>query len=171
MALIVEDGTGLSNAESYISVVDASTYHSSRNNTTWTGIDSVLEAALRRATEYIDLVYRTQWQGRRILEAQALDFPRYGVVDSDGYTLASTEVPIGIIRATAELALRALTDDILPDVKTPGTLKVELVEMPGPLKRLRRYEGGSQTKKYSEIDLLVQEYLENGSSFPEAERG
>jgi hypothetical protein len=35
MALIVEDGTGLANAESYVSVADATTYHANIGNTAW----------------------------------------------------------------------------------------------------------------------------------------
>ncbi len=38
MSLIVEDGTGLSTAESYISVADATTYHTDRGNATWNNI-------------------------------------------------------------------------------------------------------------------------------------
>ena len=38
MALIVEDGTGLANAESYVSVADATTYHTNYGNTAWTAI-------------------------------------------------------------------------------------------------------------------------------------
>ncbi len=38
MALIVEDGTGLSTAESYISVADATTYHTARGNSSWNDI-------------------------------------------------------------------------------------------------------------------------------------
>ena len=40
MTLIVEDGTGLANAESYVSVADATTYHANIGNTAWAAITS-----------------------------------------------------------------------------------------------------------------------------------
>ena len=74
MALVVEDGTGLSTAESYISVADADTYHSDRGNALWTGTDAVKEEALRQATEYLDATY--DWKGSISLTTQALNWPR-----------------------------------------------------------------------------------------------
>lgn len=54
MALIVEDGTGLADAESYLSVADADTYHADRNNEAWQDYSTAeKEAALRKATQYI----------------------------------------------------------------------------------------------------------------------
>ena len=40
MSIVVEDGTGKANAESFISVTDASTYHSARGNMAW---DEIVE--------------------------------------------------------------------------------------------------------------------------------
>ena len=57
MSLIVEDGTGLDTAESYVSVVDAGTYCTAHGLTAWTGTDGVKESALRNATQYIDTMY------------------------------------------------------------------------------------------------------------------
>ena len=49
MSLIVEDGTGKSTSESYISVADASTYFAARAVTSWAALatDALREAALR----------------------------------------------------------------------------------------------------------------------------
>lgn len=40
MSLIVEDGTGLPDAESYASVAFADAYFTARNNSAWTGTDA-----------------------------------------------------------------------------------------------------------------------------------
>ncbi len=85
MSIIVEDGTGLATAESYISVADASTYFTARGNTTWDALDegeatAAREAALRLATDYMTAVYRDRWEGVRYTEGQALCWPRSGVV-------------------------------------------------------------------------------------------
>ncbi len=51
--------TGVSGADynSYISVEDADAYHTDRANTDWTGTTATKQAALIRATDYIDTVY------------------------------------------------------------------------------------------------------------------
>src|SRR4051794_18796289 len=117
MSLIVEDGTGLAGAESYISVVDATAYHAARGNTSWASLasDTVREQLLRKATAYMVQVYRAAWAGYRFSTTQALDWPRSYVPIPDalgGYGsipayLAWTVVPNDVKNACAELALRA----------------------------------------------------------------
>lgn len=110
MALVVEDGTGLSNAESYLSVTDANTYFTNLGTTAWTGTDAVKEAVLRKATQYLDATY--SWAGTIASTTQALNWPREGVEDSQGRDLDNT-VPRAIENATAELALAALSGDLV----------------------------------------------------------
>ena len=50
MALIVEDGSGKLDSESYISVADCTTYCTAHGLTAWTGTDAAKETALRNAT-------------------------------------------------------------------------------------------------------------------------
>ena len=84
MALIVEDGTGKSDAESFISVADADTYHSNRGNTDWASLlTAAKEQNLRKATDYICQVYRMKWAGTRVNGTQALDWPRAYVLRDD----------------------------------------------------------------------------------------
>lgn len=112
MALIVEDGTGLSNAESFASVAFANTYHTNRGNALWTGTDAVKEAALRKATDYIQAKYYPRWGGSRMTDAQALDWPRDYVVRSNSLTgtiyWPNNAVPNDVAVATCILALKSL---------------------------------------------------------------
>lgn len=114
MALVVEDGTGLATAESYISVADADTRATAFGNTAWTGTDADKEAALRRATAYLEQQYRSRWKGTRLMRAQALSWPRYGAI-VDGWDIPSTEVPTDVANACADLAVRALTATLTAD--------------------------------------------------------
>ena len=82
MSLIVEDGTGKVDAESYQSVSAADTYFSNVGNSLWTGSTAVKEAALRKATIYLDSTY--QWQGSIFSLEQSLNWPRLGVYDYQG---------------------------------------------------------------------------------------
>jgi hypothetical protein len=85
MALIVETGQAGSTSESFASVADADLYHSNRGNTAWAAIASTAlkEAALRKATDYMEQSYRLRWLGYRHTEAQALSWPRDEVQRSD----------------------------------------------------------------------------------------
>lgn len=115
MALTVEDGTGLSNADALISESYADNYHTAQGNTTWTGDDK--EAAIRRASAY--LTDRVRWQGYKVNErSQAMAWPRSGVVDVDGYSIPEDEVPDEVKRACAEIALVELV--------TPGAMSPQV---------------------------------------------
>ena len=153
MSLIVEDGTGKSDAESYISVADADTYHSKRGNTAWAALATeTKEVLLRKAADYMVQVYRTQWAGARKFDNQGLDWPRYDVPKFDspsGYGsypayYLDTIVPGEVKVACAELAYKANIEDLAPDIERltkrekVGTLEVEYDNNQGvPYKRYR----------------------------------
>lgn len=106
MALIVEDGTGLPDAEAYISVADADAYFAARGNAVWAALDTPQkEAALRLGADYMGAVYGPKWCGKRLTDTQALDWPRTG---REG-------VPEAARRANAELAVRASAGQLMAD--------------------------------------------------------
>lgn len=77
MALIVEDGTGLPDAEAYASVAFCDDYFAARGNTAWAAMGTpTKEAALRLGCDYMEAVYAQQWAGRRTSATQALSWPR-----------------------------------------------------------------------------------------------
>lgn len=162
MAIIVEDGSGLSTAESYLSVADCGTYHTNRGNAAWTGADSAKEIALRKATQYLDAVYGRSFQGTRVTVTQALAFPRYDV-EIDGFVLTSTTIPQKLKDATAELAVRALTEDLLADQDTPGSIESESVTV-GPISTSTTYAGGrAQQAAYPYVEALIAELIGGGT--------
>lgn len=157
MALVVEDGTGLATAESFISVADADARHTALGNTAWTGTEAVKEAALRRATAYMEQSYRSRWKGTRLLRDQALSWPRYGA-EADGYTLESTYVPDDIANACADLALRALTADLNSDL-TRAVIRDKV----GPLET--EYAPHSpEAVRYRSIDMALAPYLKGSGA-------
>lgn len=159
MSIIVEDGTGKADSESYISVADASTYHSNRGNAAWASLasDTVREQCLRKATEYMQATYRQRWQGLRVLTTQALDWPRYDV-EVDGYAVASDIVPVEVQRACADLALKASTADLLADL-TQGVKSKKV----GPIE-VTYDENSSRSKQYLSIDRMLAPYLATNGS-------
>jgi hypothetical protein len=158
VALEVEDGTGKSNSESYISVADASTRHTNLGNTAWTGTDAVKEAALRRATIYMEQAYRQRWAGTRVTPEQALSWPRYITGLIDGHPVASNVVPADVANACADLALRAIADDLNADLE-----RAIVREKVGPLET--EYDRNSpQAKRYRAVDMALAPYLKGSSA-------
>jgi hypothetical protein len=155
VALIVEDGTGIEDAESYLSVTEANSYHAAHGNSAWTGVDTVKEAALRKATTYLDGVYGSRWPGvKRTLE-QALLWPRSYGYDREDYALADDAVPAPVQQATAELALRALSEELIADLERGG--RISRVKV-GPIEE--EYErGASPLKTYPWIDAILDPLL------------
>ena len=81
--MIVENGTGLPNADSYVSVEFADSYFSARGVSGWVALTTEQkEQFLIRATDFIDSIY--QWCGRKATSEQSLRFPRVNLIDYEG---------------------------------------------------------------------------------------
>lgn len=147
MALTVEDGTGLSTAEAYISVSDADAYHAARGNTAWAALTATAkEQALRRAADYMNAVYGGAWRGSRLTLTQALDWPRTCVI-------VPTPVPSEIARANAELAARAAAGDLLAD--QGAQVASETV---GPVS-VTYAAGARQATRYALVEAMLSRWL------------
>lgn len=134
MALVTEDGTGRADAESFCTVSFADGYHAARGNDLWGPLlTAEKEAALRRATDYIEATYGLRWIGAAITATQALSWPRYYAARAGLYPYsywASNAVPILLQRACAELAFRAASDDLAPDQgRLTRREKVDVIEV------------------------------------------
>ncbi len=123
--LIVEDGTGKPDAESFASVAFADTYHANLGNDLWAGKTTPRkEILLRRATNYIQGIFATSFVGSAYSELQALAFPRVSY-EYAYRNLFSLGVPRNVAEATAELALIADTTELLPNI-TRGKKRVKV---------------------------------------------
>lgn len=154
--LTVEDGTGKTDADSYISTADADAYHDAIGNATWTGSAAQKEHALRKATQYMQQVYFDRWDGYRKTSTQALDWPREDVqIKGLRFVeyVTSTTIPQEVKNACASLALRALTDDLLADEERAVISEsVDVIST-------TYSEYSPQRKKYPEIDKMLAKYL------------
>lgn len=161
MSLIVEDGTGLADAESYLSVADAAIYHANMGtDAAWAavGATAVQEAMLRRATNYLRSRYYNMWEGSAVAAAQRLDWPRSGVPTRDGYgAIASNSVPEEVKNACAELALKAFSADLMPDQNQ--AVKREKI---GPIE-VEYSEYSPSSPSYVAIDAMLAPLLRAGA--------
>lgn len=169
MALITEDGTGLSNAESLCSVAVADTYHMSiGNESTWFFLSpAVKEQCLRKATAFMSGRYRARYSGARKITTQALDWPRSLVPIKDAISLAyygDTAVPLPVQHACASLALRASTSTLNADQKRSKS-SVTI----GPISTT--YDRFSPiANQYKEVDAMMAPYLAAGGGAVEMVR-
>lgn len=122
-------------------------YHENRGSSAWTAIgvtDEHREAALLRASEWIDAEFGSRFPGVRTEgRDQERAWPRVGsdgsvVTDLEGNEIDDDLVPIEVERATYAAALIELTD--------PGTLGADL-ERGGAVKRLK---AGSVEVEYAD---------------------
>lgn len=145
MALIVEDGSGLEDAESYASLAAADAYWGNYNNTVWAlASTAAKEAALRDATAYLD--ENVRWRGAKVSQTQGLGWPRVGAVDDEGFTIASNVIPTQLARATIRLAKEALSGDLMP-VNDAGMIKETSVKI-GDIEERKVYQdGGAPVQK------------------------
>lgn len=118
MALIVETGLGVFNADSYVGVDEADAYHLARGNELWGTIDPTRkENLLRQASDYITYIFGRAFIGGKAFNNQSLAFPRTQLAYYGNVTLISLGVPVAIREATSELALIAQTTPLMPTIQ------------------------------------------------------
>jgi hypothetical protein len=126
MALVLEDGSGLSTANAYVSLNDCAAYCVDHGLTFVTSPSSLGEQAIIRATAAIDATYRGRFPGYKAnLREQALEWPRQLAYDVEDNLIDGNEVPIEVVNATCEAAVRELESpgSVLPDLERGGSVK------------------------------------------------
>ncbi len=158
MTLVVEDGTVIDGADSYVTVDEANAYWFTRalaNDQSWVDAESAdKEAALRQATAFLDDAY--VWNGTVVDGGQDLQWPRAGIYDRNGYPLPTNEIPSRLKRAVFVLAKEALSGALIEVENRDATLKSKTVEVAGAIKESLSYADHTSTRKhYPEVDRLL----------------
>lgn len=106
MTIIVEDGTIVSGANSYITVSGVNNYCSAMGYTDWASAsDGTKEIALLKAMRYIDGL---KWKGVKYTQNQYTSWPRDEVYDVDERLVAYNTIPIKVIESVCEACMLAL---------------------------------------------------------------
>lgn len=160
-SFIPEDGTGLANANSYVPLAFADQYFLDRAVTTWTGADGDKQSALVRATDYVEGRFGDKFFGCKFVDTQALHFPTgSGMTDPTSGVLIPDVLPLKLLKAICEYAMRALTVTLAPDPVTDATgQRVQSTnEEVGPIKEAITYAVGGTIfvfKPYPAADMLL----------------
>ena len=148
MAFIVEDGTGLTDANSYASVQEYRDYASNRSIDVTSELDASIQGSLVRATDYVDLTYIYVGEQSNS-PIQALEFPR---------TLDEVDLllPTRVTKATIEMAFDLASGSNVFKDETKNI--TEIKEKVGPIETGTKY------------DVQSSLYRSNGARFPVADK-
>lgn len=98
MAIVVEDGTGVAGANSYISLADANA-HLAERAISVTLTDAQLLVAM-------DVLEAMNYDGYKVDPAQALQWPRYATYNRDGHINDSISIPAELPKALISIAVQ-----------------------------------------------------------------
>lgn len=177
MSLIIETGAIVPDANAYVDVAYVDAYWAQRADTVWIAegqpgapTTSAKEGAIIRATDYMEQVYRLLWKGSRRTKEQPLTWPRigvflgsptsnggYAIFDNQGWVIQYNEIPNPLKLASAELAKRALTTNLIPDLQPDDMGK--RMEKIGPLET--HWSGGRLNyAKFRAVEGYLQDIIE-----------
>lgn len=138
VTLIVEDGTGRSDANAIVSLAEFKAYFDGRGTSYSTYADDLLNAAIVRASSFLVNAY--VWQGQKInMRAQTMPFPRFGVTDREGWSIATNEIPHEVKAACCEIALY--------EAANPGAMNPSVVQS----EKVRSEQVGSIRVEYANL--------------------
>lgn len=148
MAITVENGTIVTNANSYVSDSDYTTYASQRGYTVG-ATEADREAELIKAMDYLES-YRDGFKGLKVSGSQSLQWPRYGVW-IDSYQIDSNLIPTELKRAQMEAAILSRSTSLVPS----GSVENVQSESIGDLS-ISYYNGGTwKTVQHKNIDQFL----------------
>ena len=128
---VVEDGTGLPNANSYVTVAEADDILVTNiHNEAWPALDTPSkEKLLAWATSIIDL--KADWNGVKTYPSSSLRWPRKYVIGRDFYPIPSNEIPLQLKQAVAQYANFLMSNDVTAQSETAGITEivVDVIEL------------------------------------------
>ena len=164
MALIVEDGTGMATAESYLSVADVSAVLAlTGEDAAWLALasDTVREQVARKVMRALE--NERTFRGQKKTAEQALEWPRVYATDDDGFLYEDTSIPEKLKTAFAVLCAAASVSgaDLQPTQTTPGAVQSKSIRV-GKIAIETTYSGGqSQVAFYRKAESLLAELVES----------
>lgn len=139
------DDTPVDDATSYLGVEEFILYWVDRNKDYSDLEPEAIQAALVKATDYIEARFMFRFKGVRLNGEQSLAWPRKGAYDAEGFRQEG--LPKRLTNAVAEYAARALTAELAPDPTTDPNIK-QKTETVGPISETTIYSGSAASTKF-----------------------
>ena len=159
MALIIEDGSIVANANSFVTAVELAAYAALRG-VTISGVTATQESLLILAMDYIK-GRESNMKGHRVTQAQELPYPRYEV-SYHGFYLASNTIPSQLKNAQIELAIQAGNSELLI---SETTTNLESFNVDGVYSESYFNGGAWSTVRTDKADAYLDVLMQNGNSY------
>lgn len=139
--IIVEDGTGLANANSYVTLAEADAYFTSIGELGWAGTDDFKNQNLINATAAIDATYGPRYISYlRDEVTQSLLWPREQIWDRHSRRIDNGALPNSLKNAQMEMALLAQNGvDLYPEGRLDNQTTAESVSI-GDISESKTYQ-------------------------------
>lgn len=157
MTIIVEDGSNIPNANSYVTVAELDAFAALRGYTLPT-TEADKEVLLVKGTDYTES-FRARFQGTKTFSDQSLQFPRTGVY-IDGYPLNSQTIPQDLKNAQMQAAIETSLSggDIQPNTgKNIKREKVDVIEV-----EYQDNNGALYAPTFPKVDTYIDPLLKAG---------
>lgn len=119
ITLVVEDGTGKSDANTLLALSGLKGYADERGTSYSAYTDEQLNGALVRASAFLTNAF--VWGGLKVHgRDQTMAWPRVNMIDREGWVIPYTEVPREVVAACAEIAIY--------EAATPGAMNPSVVQ-------------------------------------------
>jgi len=156
MALTVEDGTGITAADSYVSEAEYTTFLAATGKTlvvtTYTA-----EQQLRLGGRFIDTDYF--FEGEKTAYTNGMEFPRTGLENASSQALPSTSVPQRVKDAQMEASYRfGANTDLAPDRASPGAIKKKKSGVGSLQTEIEYFGGNNQQPSIPVVDNLLKDF-------------
>lgn len=156
MALIVEDGSGVAGANSYVTVAEVRAWAGARGLTLPAG-DSTVEQLILKAMDLVES-FRARFTGSKTDAAQALQWPRTNA-SLDGAELEDDVIPAELKSAVFQLTVEAQSTDLQPTGSGQEVLreKIDVIET-----EYAKRGSGSVTPQFNKAMAFLEPLFKSG---------
>jgi hypothetical protein len=146
--LVIEDGTIVPNATSYVTVTEAREYSAARG-ITLSAVDATVDVMAIKAMDYLESL-REQFQGTKVDDEQELQFPRDNVY-IDEVLLANDSIPKLLKKAQCQLIIEINSGVLLMPTRKSAEVKIETV---GPIST-EYFQGSPVAPEMTTVNSLL----------------
>ena len=157
MALIIEDGTIVAGANSYVTVAELDSWATLYGITLNAADEAAKEVIILKGAAYVES-FRAEFDGNKVESTQPMQWPRENVT-IDGFDFPSNEIPQDLKNAQLQAAVEtdAGADLQANQGQTVKREKVDVIEV-------EYMDGSSSSTSYEKINAYLDALLKSSAS-------
>ncbi len=126
ITIVVEDGTSKTDSNTYVSTATIDSWvETNPHDATWNALTQDQKNGYAVWSARL-LDEQTDWDGSQTSATQALDLPRSGMIDKNGNSIDSDEIPTDVQNAQSEFARLLAISDRTADSDMAGFKQIEV---------------------------------------------